>query len=123
MNGKKGVRARGPLALALKTNAGIPGSAELNAVDTTISNMFVSSAITVQLLNGTAPGTNFYQRVGRISMKSVRIKLSSSLRANAATAVNNQNARVWLIYDRSPTEHSPALPTFLQMSTKVALLY
>ena len=106
---KKSVRARGPLALALKTNAGIPGSAELNAVDTTISNMFVSSAITVQLLNGTAPGTNFYQRVGRkISMKSVRIQaLVVPSRANAA-AVNNQNARVWLIYDRSPTGSTPA---------------
>ena len=81
MNGKKSVRARAPLCAGFKkTNAGIPGSAELNAVDTTISNMFVSSAITVQLLNGT-PGTNFYQRVGRkISMKSVRIQALVVLR-------------------------------------------
>lgn len=108
-NNKKRAQARGPLALALKGNLMNAGAPELNSVDTSIGNGFFSSALTVQLINGVRPGTNFYERVGRkIAMRSVRLQaLLVPTRANAA-AVNNQNALVALVYDRQPTGSTPA---------------
>ena len=107
-NNKKRAQARGPLALALKGNLMNAGAPELNSVDTSIGNGFFSSALTVQLINGVRPGTNFLRGWDERSRCAPFVQaLLVPTRANAA-AVNNQNALVALVYDRQPTGSTPA---------------
>lgn len=77
---------------------------ELKGCDVPQFNLgFSSTAPSLALLNGLSVGNNFYQRVGRqVVLHSLRVKgYVVPTRGNAA-AVNNQSARILVVYDRQP---------------------
>lgn len=86
--------------------------AELKAFDLAqTTSTFTNAAITLNLLNIVAVGTEFYNRIGRkMYMKSVHIR---GFVKNTATAVQDVG-RIIVFYDSNPNGAAPVLADILQ---------
>jgi len=73
------------------------------------------------LLNGTIPGTSFYNRVGnKFLMKSVHIR--ASIYGNSLIPETSADLiRIMLVYDKTPNRAYPTTPSLLQGTNKTGV--
>lgn len=86
---------------------------ELNFVDRINQALALDTTGTVLLLNGTVPGTNEFNRIGRkITMKAIRLRFG--LFPAAPAAGQNEALRILLVYDRQSNGAAPAWADVIQ---------
>lgn len=93
---------------------------ELKFVDLpyTSSNIPAAASPMLVLLNGIAPGSANWNRIGnKVNLKSIRIRGSINFATTAAN-IPNQDIRMLIVYDKNPNKSNPTLSDILQQTTQ-----
>jgi len=91
---------------------------EKKAVDDATFSCNFDSNGTIQLVGATSPGPGRWERTGRqLNYKSIHVKGILRYAGAVAASVNNEFARLMLIYDRSPNKAVVAMNDILQNVT------
>lgn len=112
---RQGTAARMPMVRRNVPAALYRRGPEVKTVDVKVTNQVFNSTGAIALMNGTAEGTSFYNRIGRrIRMKSIQI--SGTVDDNTATGVpanDSSYLRLLVVYDRQNNGGTPALADIL----------
>lgn len=88
---------------------------EKKAVDDPVAAYEFNQTGTIGHIGGCAPGAGRWQRVGRkVNYRSVHVKGTIYLQGANAGTVNNEYARLILVYDRQPNGSAPSIGDVLQ---------
>lgn len=103
-----------PLKLWQRSNSH-GGRVEKKTIDLGSSIFACSVAGTFSLLNGTVPGTQSYQRVGRkINMTSIQLRGYIGATAFAAPVTSDTEVRIMLVYDKQANTAGFAITDLLK---------